>query len=263
MNNLQIFGYNIPIYGFLGLCGVILGGIYTFIIAKRKNVSFDNLLYVLVYALVFALFGAKLLYLLLNLKSFASLWSAEDIDVIKVILVYLRGGFVFYGGLFGAIFGIYVSCKYFNFQFSEYVNILIPAMPLIHSLGRLGCLAVGCCYGKETDSYCYIIYTHSQIAPNGIPLFPVQLFEALIDLVIFVILLYIVLSERIEVNSIYIYLFLYSSVRFFLEFLRGDKERGVYFLSTSQWISLFILVFLFIKNIMYMRKSSLRKKQYS
>ena len=38
-----------------------------------------------------------------------------------------------------------------------------------------------------------------------------------------------------------LYLIIYPVMRFFLEFFRGDKERGIYFgLSTAQWISIAI-----------------------
>lgn len=45
-----------------------------------------------------------------------------------------------------------------------------------------------------------------------------------------------------------IYLFLYAILRFILEFLRGDEIRGVvYNLSTSQIISIFILIFIIFR----------------
>ena len=72
---------------------------------------------------------------------------------------------------------------------------------------------------------------------------PVQLLEAMIELLIFIILC--VRKKKITADGMLAtYLIFYAIARFLLEFLRGDEVRGLFAgLSTSQYISLFILVF--------------------
>ena len=87
-----------------------------------------------------------------------------------------------------------------------------------------------------------IIYSESPFAPNGIPLFPVQLAEAVGNFLIAgVLLLYIDVLKRD--NGIIVYILLYSFMRFFLEFLRNDEVRGhLGMLSVSQWVSILLVL---------------------
>ena len=52
-------------------------------------------------------------------------------------------------------------------------------------------------------------------------------------------------NEKFKDKLLYVYLGGYAIIRFCMEFLRGDDlERGVWFgISTSQWISIGLLVF--------------------
>ena len=63
----------------------------------------------------------------------------------------MRGGFVFYGGLLGGLFGIYLGGKILKIPVWEYAQNTIPVIPLAHGFGRLGCLMAGCCYGVPYD----------------------------------------------------------------------------------------------------------------
>ena len=60
---------------------------------------------------------------------------------------YLSGGFVFYGGLFGALAAVWLFCRRRKVPFSQLGADLVPAVPLFHTFGRVGCFLAGCCYG--------------------------------------------------------------------------------------------------------------------
>ena len=112
----------------------------------------------------------------------------------------------------------------------------------MHTIGRIGCFLVGCCYGIPYAGIGNITYTNSQFAPNNINLFPVQIVESICNLIIFIILT--TNYKKFSNKTIELYLILYGITRFSLEFLRGDEIRGqILCMSTSQWISLiFVLV---------------------
>ena len=69
----------------------------------------------------------------------------------------------------------------------EYVRIcdaFAPGLALGHSIGRLGCFAAGCCYGKETHHWWGVTFTNhlaNEITgtPLHVPLEPTQPFERL------------------------------------------------------------------------------------
>ncbi len=155
----------------------------------------------------------------------------------------LTGGFVFYGGLFGAIFGAWLSGKILKQPSSEFLNYLIPAFPVFHFFGRIGCFLAGCCYGVPSELFGII-----QPEIDTLPRLPVPLFESIYNLVIVAVLLWLEARARGRGKTprlMQVYLLMYAPFRFVNEFFRGDDVRGFFGpLSTSQWISLITLAVL-------------------
>jgi phosphatidylglycerol:prolipoprotein diacylglycerol transferase len=119
---------------------------------------------------------------------------------------------------------------------------ILPSVPLIHAFGRIGCFCAGCCYGIPYEGTCHVVFEKSQVAPLGISLFPVQLVESGINILLFILLEIIVRKTKDIRISLATYMLGYGIMRFCLEFLRGDTIRGfLWNLSTSQWISLLLI----------------------
>ncbi len=95
----------------------------------------------------------------------------------------------------------------------------------------------GCCFGKHCDSW-YGIYLNGQFRH------PVQLYESLMLAVLGIISVVLIAKNKSALLISYIYVLGYSTLRFILEFYRGDVVRGIYWggLSSSQMISLLIIV---------------------
>ena len=187
-----------------------------------------NLFFVGVF--LFAWVGSKILFLINSTNN-------EFLTVASNTNFWLGGGFVFYGGLISAIiFVALYSLIHKQFKFSD-AHLLIPALALSHGIGRIGCLLAGCCFGKETTS---ILSIHLHNASRH----PVQAYESIALIGLFIILHKQIMAKLRPSNVIFTYLIGYSLIRFLLEFLRGDKIRGVYALgiSSSQWISITIVL---------------------
>jgi phosphatidylglycerol:prolipoprotein diacylglycerol transferase len=195
--------------------------------------------------------GAKLFYLLPRL---GELWKYRTaiFKSLDSFTAYLGGGFVFYGGLIGGVAAAFLYCVTCKKPASKMIEIAVPSFPLIHGIGRIGCLMAGCCYGIPVKPWLGIAFRNSIEAPNGVPLFPVQLLEASLNLILFFILLLYTRRERIPYQTLGLYLWIYSIERFLIEFLRNDNIRGIYAgLSTSQWISMILFpvgVYLFLSK---------------
>lgn len=251
---------SISAYGLCGVTGFLLGIVYLFVITRRKAEDFGDFLYVYVWAALGAIIGAKLLYLLLEMPDILRNIASGEVDPGQYLRSMISGGFIFYGGLLGSAFAVKIACRYFAFDFEKTISIMAPAMPLAHAMGRVGCTLVGCCYGRETQMCIEISYVDSVYAPNGVRLFPVQAMEAFADLVIFGVLVWILWkrTDSDETPEIFsMYLMMYACIRFVLEFLRGDSVRGYLgLLSTSQWISILILLGIGVQRI---RKSKRKK----
>lgn len=219
---------------FIGIVLAVLLGVYQI---KRHGLCMDNFIIISAMGCLFGIVGSKILYIIVSWNSI----NFERLKDIKYINTLMRGGFVFYGGIIGGAVGILLSRSLLKIDIGEYLRISIPVIPVAHGIGRIGCALVGCCYGIPYDGPLAVTYTDSLFAPNNVPLFPVQLTEAAMELLIAGFLI-IYINRLSGKRAVLWYVLLYSVVRFMLEFFRNDAERGnVFFLSVSQFISLLLI----------------------
>lgn len=191
------------------------------------------------YLVVAGLVGARLFYVATHPGQFAGDW----LEIFKV----WHGGLVFYGGLLGAVIGFWLwnRSKPFNASWRLAADWAAPSLAFGHALGRLGCLAAGCCYGNPTEAPWGITFTYPEsLAPLGLPLHPAQFYEfaylaALGCFLIFMLSLARKDPNRVPGTIFLQYIILYSAGRLVLEFFRGDEPRfrG---LSSGQITSLFV-----------------------
>lgn len=156
-----------------------------------------------------------------------------------------QGGLVFYGSFFAEIIFLFIFFKWRKINLYQGLNSLVAALALAQVVGRLGCLANGCCHGRLCQLPWAIEFSDPlSSAPVNTPLHPTQIYEILGLLIIFYVLKF--QSSRLKtqgISPLSFYLLSYSLFRFFIEFYRGDEIRGFWGpLSTSQWISLFLLL---------------------
>jgi len=222
-----VYGYGLMI--FLGVIAAYSVGEYR---AKKQGLSADELFWLTISCLVGGIVGAKLLFYIVEMKA---------IIQNPKILLDITHGFVVYGGIIGGIGVGYLFCKVRKLPFLRYFDLVMPSIALAQAFGRIGCMFAGCCYGRETDSWFHIIYEESGFAPNGVALIPTQPIMAALNFVHFVLLVLLAKRVKSEGQVAGLYLVFYSVGRFFLEFLRNDPRGSVTMLSTSQFISLFIL----------------------
>jgi phosphatidylglycerol:prolipoprotein diacylglycerol transferase len=104
------------------------------------------------------------------------------------------------------------------------LDFLSLTLPLGQAIGRIGCFMAGCCYGHPTDSFLGVVFTHPRsIAPLGIKLHPTQLYESLGCFLIFLFLRAKLKNKKFDGEIFSWYLVLYSSLRMFMEYFRGDS----------------------------------------
>ncbi len=190
---------------------------------------------------LFAWLGAKTLFLY-------TIPSDLSLTLLQESSFWLGGGFVFYGGLLGALFYLLIL-RGLKFPVTvDTVWAMVPPLTFGHAIGRLGCFLAGCCYGKETNFF-WGIHLH------GAERHPTQLLEFVLLLGLGLFLLRAKLHRALLIA---LYLLSYGSIRLFIENLRGDLIRGNWgFLSPSQWISILLIATgasLFIRNIHYLRR---------
>jgi phosphatidylglycerol:prolipoprotein diacylglycerol transferase len=237
-------------YGLMIAVGAISAYLTSEFRAKRKGLKYDLIFYLFWWCLIGGIIGAKLLYVITQIKS---------ILADPKILLQVSEGFVVYGGIIGGIFAGYLFCRRHKLNFLEYFDLVMPSIALAQGFGRIGCIFAGCCYGVETDSAFSLVFHQSKFAPNGVHLVPTQPISSVLDFLNFIVL--VLLSKRVKASGQVagFYLVFYSAGRFILEFFRGDLERGtVGVLSTSQFIA--ILLFVLGLGIIIVRGVQVRRK---
>mgnify|MGYP003515078508 FL=1 len=239
----SIFNIEVPTYGLMAGVGIFFCFLFMFLITRiRKDIRLDDVAYVFVFAMAGLLVGAKIMGYLVELPNFVSASIEGGFKLHNVIVFFSTGTFVFYGGLLGSIAGCACGCKFFELDIGKHMNVCTPLIPLFHMFGRIGCFLTGCCYGIESQRFGIDYDNAVGGAPNGVPLLPVQLYEAGFELLLFVLTLILVISKKTN-NSLLVYLLCYAPFRFTIEFLRGDEIRGRFLnLSTAQWVSIGIVV---------------------
>lgn len=233
LGELQIGDRLIPIGGY-GACvtlALVVGALVALSSARRAGLELGGFTAALGAAVGAGFAGAALLFAAVEWSRSGQLGGAP--------------GMVFYGGALAGGLGFAGLARAHGLPLPAALDALLPALPLGHALGRLGCLLGGCCYGAAWNGPWAIVYRHP-LAPGAHPSIarhPWPIYEALY------LLLLAALFSRPRARSrpgaaALAYVLAYAAGRFALEPLRGDVIRGVGIAglwSTSQCISLALL----------------------
>ncbi len=264
---IEFLGREFSTYGLMALVGVLLCGYIVCRYAKKAGYDDNNFIIVLLISSIGVLVGGHIMYAITQMELIFKFFTdipryAETFDIFIYNMSLIFGGSVFYGGLIGGMIAGFICCKVMKLDISVYSDIIVPIVPLFHCFGRIGCFLGGCCYGIESP-FGFTVH-ENELVPglSGVQRFPVQLLEAFLNLLLFFLLYYFLKKGMLKGKLFATYLIIYSIIRFFDEFLRGDTYRGFLFgLSTSQIISILLftasLIFLIVKKY----KSTHNKKQ--
>ncbi len=179
-----------------------------------------------------AWFGAKIFFLLFSTGKDYFLFAESP-------SFWLGGGFVFYGGLIAGLISMLVCSLAFKMISLKDCSLFLAPLALAHGIGRLGCFLAGCCFGIETTSFLGV-HMHGSLRH------PTQLYESLCLFILSFVIFKSLKARKPATRALIIYFYSYSILRFFIEFFRGDRVRGIYEfgLSTSQFVSMAILILL-------------------
>ncbi len=227
---IQLGTLSIPAFGACILAGTILAFILLAFIRRFSDLTEENTLDAIIWAIILGFIGAKLLYFVTDPPAWPKTWA----DFVTI----LTSGMVFYGGLVGGVAAIALVAWRKKKNFFAFTDLLAPVFCLSHMGGRVGCIMAGCCYGMESTGFCTLVY------PDGVSRLAVPLLEAIFLLLLSGVLVWILIKQKKRATVTGWYLILYAVWRFVIEFFRGDEIRGFIggTLSTSQFISIPILL---------------------
>ncbi len=174
----------------------------------------------------------------------------------------LQAGGVWSGGFAAAMVAAWWYIRRNHIPVLKTCDVFAPGIALGHAIGRLGCFAAGCCWGTPTNLPWGVKFTNPLAAelvgtPLGVSLHPTQIYEMLLEIGNFFLLAWLLRRKRFDGQVIGAYMFVYGFVRYFLEFLRADPERGSVLNGLMTGTQLLSIGLVIIGGILWMRRRSL------
>ncbi len=205
------------------------------------------------------LVGSKLLLMLAEPEYGANWRNLLSID-------FLRSGGVWYGGFLGGLLTGVLLIRRYRLPFWKVLDAFAPGVAIGQAVGRQGCFAAGCCWGRPTGvpwgvEFGELAHRITGV-PTGVHLHPTQLYESFAALLIFLFLYRLHRRKSFDGQVIGAYAVLYGLTRFAIEFFRDDPRGDIFgltsltHLSTSQLISLLVGITSLVVLVIRWRRAS-------
>lgn len=235
--------FSIYSYGFILVMAFSLNSWLACKEAKKQHINPEMIFNFLFVVFISGIIGARIFYVSENINYYLK-------NPLEIIMLQY-GGLSWFGGLIlGAVSGsIYLRKK--GLEIYRVLDLVIPYVALGQSIGRIGCLLNGCCFGKESP---YGIY----LEIHKLTLIPTQIYSSCILLIIFIVLRLLQEKPRPVGTIFFIYIFLYSIKRFFIEFWRADNPLVFSGLTLFQILSILLFCVSLIKIILIVRSYGAR-----
>jgi phosphatidylglycerol:prolipoprotein diacylglycerol transferase len=233
---IQIGSFSLPTYGVLVALAFLVALWMASRFARQRGIDSEKVVNLGVYCALAGMLGAKLLMIALDPE-----YRAHPGEIFS--LATLQSAGIFFGGFILAfVFAIFYM-RAQGLPVLATCDLFAPGLAIGHGIGRLGCFAAGCCWGKPTHLPWAVTFTNRDATtgvPLGIPLHPTQLYEAFAEGIICLILVNRLRKPHRDGQVIGLYVLLYGLARFAVEFLREHDQSnplgGPFVL--EQWIAL-------------------------
>jgi len=215
---------------------------------RHDRISGDKVYDAAFWAVVIGLLGARIHYVLENYRLFVG-------HLLKVFAIN-EGGISQWGGIFGAIVGIWIWSRRNHVAFWKLMDAVGPPALLGLAIGRIGDVINGEHHGTITSLPWGFRYVNPHtLGQPDLVVHPEVAYEMLLCLGLLAILL--PFNGRLKARFAdgvtgLIYLALYAAGRFFLSYFRADQVE--YGLRQAQWASLVMILLAVVAIPFLMRR---------
>lgn len=274
---------NLPIYSYgvmLGL-SLVVGWYLTLTLAERDGLPKETMANCYVITAIAAIAGSRVLYVVTNPDEFH-----EFADFFQL----RRGGLVAYGGFLGGYLGSWLYLRAHKIRLMPWADVAVPSLASGLLITRIGCYLFGCDFGKrlpegstgflaklgtfphwpkdtlEGSEGAPAFARHLDLAGkhtpaydelmkmgHSYPVHPTQIYESLVGLVLLALLLWQRRAQRFRGQIFFLFAFGYGYLRFLIESLRDDSERGEFGpMMSEHWLisgSLLVMSIAFVFGI--------------
>ncbi len=243
----------VPIYSYGVMLGtsLVVGWFLVMRLAQQDHIDQQEAATMYMWTCVWSIIGSRALYVLTNLSDFNSITEMFMVN---------RGGLVAYGGMIGGFLASWYGCRKRKIPLLQWADVVAPGVVLGTAITRVGCLLFGCDFGARTNLPWGIrfpgptamaaqgspAWQHhvrdlglSRAAQWSYPVHPTQVYESLVGLGLFGLLMLIRKHRRFSGQVFLGWVLGYGIMRPLIEIVRDDDQRGnVGTLSTSQFIGI-------------------------
>lgn len=237
MHQYLFFIGNFPIrlYGIFFSLGIISGCLVAYFLLKQENRQWENHIVDLGLTIAFAgIIGGRLW------DVFFFDWNYYHNHLWEIPFVW-QGGMSIQGGVIFACLAGCIYLKKHHIPILPFADTVSPAIILGQSIGRIANFMNGDAFGHPTGMDFGLLYPHTTLAYHtygAVPLWPAEVWECQGDLLIFVALIFYRAFPHAKGTAFCLYIMLYSILRFFLEYIRGDYGTLAFGLKSAQLTSL-------------------------
>jgi phosphatidylglycerol:prolipoprotein diacylglycerol transferase len=238
----HIGSLGVPSFFIMIMVGALSATFFGAWLARREGADPVAILDCGIIAIIAAVLGSRIFHILVEAPGYY--WE----NPIR-IFYFWQGGFVSIGAYIFSISGCLIYMWKRGLSGWRYLDLLAAIVPIVIFFTRIGCLCVGCCYGKPTDFFIHLTFHNPESTAAlhylNVPLHATQIYNMLNALVMWGVLLLVYRYRKSYGQVAAAFLIYYGITRFLIEFLRGDVDRGMWFggaVSTGQIAMLFAFV---------------------
>lgn len=235
-------------YSFFIFIAMITAGILVYKESKKKELNEETLIDLMFYVLIYGIIGARIYYVLFNLKYYLS----NPIEIIQI----WHGGLAIHGGILAGLIFVIIYSKKKNLKLPLLTDIIVPGLIIGQAIGRWGNFFNQEAYGRiiklsTLENMHLPSFIIDGMYINGYYREPTFLYESVMSILGFVLLMFIRKNKKIKTGQLTsIYLIWYGIIRLIIESMRSDSLMlGP--LKVAQIISIIFIVsgiVLFIKS---------------
>ena len=209
----SVFGRDIAWYGMFVTLGILSGIFYAFWRGQKNNgIDTDDMMDVAFFSIPAAIIGARLYYVVFNLKHFPTFYSIIEI---------WNGGIAVYGGIIFGLLAAFLVCKFKKLSILKVFDSTAPAIMLGQIIGRWGNFTNMEAYGSKTTLPWRMSVESASVRYAEVH--PAFLYECLWNLVGFIIINILYKKKKFDGQIFLMYITWYGFGRMLIESLRIDS----------------------------------------
>ena len=232
---LTVFSLEIRWYSLAYISGILFGLLILKNFLNKEKQKFENIEDLLTYIILGIILGGRLGYVIFyNFEYYSN-------NIFEIIMIW-KGGMSFHGGLIGVILATIFFCKKNKYNPYIFLDLISLVSPIGIFFGRIANYLNSELYGKVTDVPWAVTFINIDNSPRH----PSQLYEASLEgVLLFLILITLVNNNFLEKRGFIssLFLILYSTFRFFIEFFREPDSQIGYLIFNLTMGQILCLVF--------------------